>query len=96
MFMARIDGAVVTAAKHATIEGCRLLLAQRMEVGGECSGEPIVVADWIGARAGSRVIVTTDGDLARQKLGNTTPVRMSVVGIVDQVYVPPISEGSGK
>lgn len=95
MFMARIDGAVVTAAKHATIQGCRLLLAQRMEADGERSGEPIVVADWLGAGAGSRVIVTTDGDLARAKLGNTTPVRMVVVGIVDQVYVPPGSGGSG-
>ncbi len=96
MFLARIHGAVVTAAKHATIQGCRLLLAQRMETGGQCSGEPIVVADWLGAGAGSRVLVSTDGDIARAKLGNTTPVRMVVVGIVDHVHMPSASGGRGK
>jgi hypothetical protein len=28
-------------------------------------------------------MVSTDGDIARAKLGNTTPARMVVVGIVD-------------
>jgi len=29
------------------------------------------------------VIVSTDGDIARQRLGKTTPARLAVVGIVD-------------
>jgi hypothetical protein len=47
--------------------------------------EPIVVVDWLGAGSGSTVLVSTDGDIARERLGNNTPARMVVVGIVDQV-----------
>ncbi len=85
MFLARIDGTAVAVKKHATLAGCRLLIAQRLEADGSVSGEPIVVVDWLGAGPGSTVMVTTDGDLARVRLGNTTPVRMTVVGILDQV-----------
>ncbi len=91
MFLARIDGTVVSVKKHEALAGCRFLVAQRLEPDGSTSGEPIVVVDWLGAGPGSTVMVTTDGDLARVRLGNTTPARMSVVGIVDQVT----KDGSG-
>jgi microcompartment protein CcmK/EutM len=42
-----------------------------------------VVVDWLGAGSGSIVLVSTDGDIARTRLGNTTPARMVVVGILD-------------
>ena len=83
--MARIGGTVVAATKHPTLDGCRFLIAQRLEADGSAAAEPIVVVDWLGAASGSTVIVSTDGDIARQRLGNTTPARMVVVGIVDAV-----------
>jgi ethanolamine utilization protein EutN len=85
MFLARIQGTVVAAIKHPTLEGCRLLLAQRMEADGALAEEPIAIIDWLGAGTGATVIVSTDGDIARARLGNTTPARMVVVGIVDEV-----------
>ena len=85
MFLARIEGTVVAAAKHPTLDGCRFLIAQRLEVDGSAGLEPIVVVDWIGASSGTTVLVATDGDIARARLGNNTPARMVVVGIVDQV-----------
>ena len=88
MFLARIDGTVVPAAKHATLEGCRFLVAQRLEADGSIGAEPLVLVDWLGAAYGSTVLVSTDGDIARERYGNTTPARMVVVGIVDQVQVP--------
>jgi microcompartment protein CcmK/EutM len=33
------------------------------------------------------VLVSTDGDIARQWLGNNTPARLMTVGIVDQVHM---------
>ena len=87
MFLARIEGTVVAAVKHSTLEGCGFLVAQRLEADGSTAAEPIVVADWQGAGKGSTVLVSTDGDIARLKLGNTTPARMVVVGIVDQVQM---------
>ena len=83
MFLARIDGTVVPASKHATLEGCRFLVAQRLEADGSTGAEPLVLIDMLGAAFGSTVLVSTDGDIARQRYGNTTPGRMVVVGIVD-------------
>ncbi|MGA2896766.1 MAG: EutN/CcmL family microcompartment protein [Acidobacteriaceae bacterium] len=85
MFLARIDGTVVPAAKHATLEGCRFLVAQRLEADGSAGAEPLVLIDLLGAAFGSTVLVSTDGDIARERYGNTTPGRMVVVGIVDPV-----------
>jgi ethanolamine utilization protein EutN len=85
MFLARIDGTLTSTAKHATLAACRFLVSQRLEADGTTSGEPLVVLDRLGARRGSTVIVSTDGDIARKWLGNTTPARMIVIGIVDQV-----------
>jgi microcompartment protein CcmK/EutM len=46
-----------------------------------------VVVDWLGAARGATVMVSTDGDIARERLGNTTPARMVVAGIVDAVQI---------
>jgi carbon dioxide concentrating mechanism protein CcmL len=88
MFLARVKGTVVTTVKHATLQGGRFLLVQRMESDGSLSEEPNVVVDWQGATSGSTVIVSTDGDIARAQFGNTTPARMVVMGIVDEMHAP--------
>ena len=88
MFLARIDGTVVAAAKHPTLDGCRFLIARRLEADGSMAAEPLVVIDWLGAANGSTVLVSTDGDIARERYGNTTPARMVVAGIVDHVQIP--------
>ena len=92
MFLARIDGTVVATMKHATLGGCRFLLARRMEPEGTFAEEPNVVVDWHGAAIGSTVIVSTDGDIARERLGNTTPARMVVAGLVDAVQPARLAE----
>jgi ethanolamine utilization protein EutN len=88
MFLARIEGTVVAAAKHPTLDGCRFLVARRLEANGTAADEPNVVVDWLGATRGTTVMVSTDGDIARERLGNNTPARMVVVGIVDAVQEP--------
>ena len=87
MFLARIDGTVVPAAKHATLDGCRFLVAQRLDADGSMGAEPLVIIDWLGAAYGSTVLVSTDGDIARERFGNTTPARMVGCGIVDDVQI---------
>lgn len=83
MFLARIEGTAVATIKHPTLNGCRFLIARRMEPDGTLASEPVSVVDWLGAARGETVIVSTDGDIARAKLGNNTPARMVVVGLVD-------------
>jgi microcompartment protein CcmK/EutM len=85
MFLARVKGTVVATVKHPTLQGGRFLLVQRIEPDGTLADEPNVVVDWQGAAGGSTVIVSTDGDIARAEFGNTTPARMVVMGIVDEM-----------
>jgi microcompartment protein CcmK/EutM len=92
VYIARIDGTLTSTVKHASLAGARLLIGQRIGSTGEEVGEPQVLVDPIGARRGDRVIVTTDGDHARRLLGDPrTPVRLVVLGIVDEAFVPLIS-----
>ena len=88
MFLARIDGNLVPATVHETLQGCRFLIGQRLEADGSTSGEPLLLIDWLGAGIGSTVVASTDGDIARLKFGNTTPARMVVVGILDHLSGP--------
>ena len=88
MFLARIDGTVVATAKHPSLSGCRFLVARRLEADGTPASEPNVVIDWMGAALGQIVMVSTDGDIARQRLGNNTPAPMVVAGLVDAVQQP--------
>ena len=88
MFLARIDGWVTSTVKHASLGDERLLIGQRVATDGSDVGEPLVLLDPVGARLGSRVLVTSDGDLARQLLkDDRTPSRMVVLGIVDDVHL---------
>jgi ethanolamine utilization protein EutN len=93
VFLARVDGTLTATVKHATLQACRFLIGQRLEADGSTSGEPLVLLDRLGARRGSTVVVSTDGDIAREWLGNTTPGRMVVVGLVDAV-APALGSGA--
>jgi ethanolamine utilization protein EutN len=88
MFLAQIEGTVVAAARHPSMDACRFLVARRVEADGSKAEEPNVVVDWMGAARGDMVMVSTDGDIARERFGNNTPVRLVVVGIVDAVQNP--------
>lgn len=85
MFLARIEGTVVATARHSSLQACRFLVVRRLEADGTAAAEPNVVVDWMGAALGTTVMVSTDGDIAREKFGNNTPARMVVVGLVDAV-----------
>jgi microcompartment protein CcmK/EutM len=92
MFLARIEGTLVATIKHGTLVGCRFLIVRRIDSDGRLAEEPNVVVDWHGAALGSTVIVSTDGDIARERFGNATPARMVVAGLVDAVQMPDLRE----
>ena len=85
MFLARVEGTLTAAARHETLAACRFLIARRLEADGRPGDEPLVLLDRLGARHGSLVLVSTDGDIARRQLGDTAPARLIVVGLVDRV-----------
>jgi microcompartment protein CcmK/EutM len=89
MFLARIEGTLTAVAKHETLAACRFLIGRRLPSDDSLGDEPLVVLDRLGARHGSIVLVSTDGDALRRLHGDTVPARMSVAGLVDQVNVEP-------
>ncbi len=92
MYLARIDGTLTATTRHPSFAGCRLLIGQRLEPDGTEGGEPLVILDRLGARRGSLVVVSTDGDLTRRELkDDTTPSRLMVVGLVDQVNIAKVA-----
>lgn len=85
MLLARVIAVVVATIKHASLEGQKLLLVQPLMADLRSpDGDPLVAVDSTGAAAGQRVMISSDGQAARELLGShTTPVRWSVVGIED-------------
>ena len=86
MFVARIEGFITSTVRHRSFKNCSMLICRRLNPDGEATGEPQIVLDQMGAGYGAEVLVSTDGDLARQILNdNTTPSRLVVVGLIDAI-----------
>jgi ethanolamine utilization protein EutN len=85
MQTAKIIGTATATVRHASLAGCRLLVAQPLQVDGASpDGEPQLVVDRLGAGLGDVVMITSDGKYVREVLNcDKTPVRWSVLGIKD-------------
>lgn len=81
MMVARVIGRAVASIKHKSLCATKLALVQPLN---SMTQEPLLVPDRLGASVGDLVIITSDGKGAREFLQNdTTPVRWTLVGIVD-------------
>ena len=84
MQLGHVVGHAVSSVKHPSIIGWRLLVVQLLGAAGQPDGEPILAIDSLGSAVGQRVIVSNDGQSARQLVGHkNSPVRWLVVGISD-------------
>ena len=86
MQFGRVLGAATATLKHSSMDGWRLLIVRLLQRDGtSADGDPVLVVDAHGAAAGSRVVITSDGEAARTLLGSDqTPVRWTVMGICDE------------
>lgn len=86
MLTARVIGTTTSTVKHPSMEGWKLLIVQPFLADGRTpDGDPVIAVDRLGAGRGETVIVTSDGQGTRELLGHmNTPVRWSVLGIVDE------------
>jgi len=96
MLIARVVGELVATQKHPSHEGCNLLLVQPLELDGSNRGDAVVAVDAIGAGAGDKVLLTTDGYAAMSSVGRMqTPIDMAVIGLIDRVDLdgldPPVA-----
>ncbi len=84
MKMAIIRGHVTSTTKHPSYEGWRLLIAQPVDVDGADDGPPQVCLDPLGAAMHQRVLISNDGQHARELTADhLSPARWTVLGIVD-------------
>ncbi|MBM4001913.1 MAG: ethanolamine utilization protein EutN [Planctomycetes bacterium] len=80
-----VVGTATATIKHASIQGCKLLVVQPCLADGQTAdGEPVLAIDTLGAGRGERVVITSDGRFLRETLrAEATPARWSVIGIKD-------------
>ncbi len=85
MFKGRVIGNATSTIKHSTMQGWKLLVVQPL-LNDDLSadGDPVLAVDPLGAGAGDTVVISNDGKATGELLqADNTPVRWSVVGIVD-------------
>jgi microcompartment protein CcmK/EutM len=84
MTLARIDGTIVPAACHKSMEGCRTVICQPLDEQGRDEGVPVLAVDPFGAAMHQHVILSTDGSATRELVGDPkSPLRNLILGIVD-------------
>jgi len=84
MYFGRVVGQANATIKHRSMQGAKLLLVMALKRDGSPEGDPVLAIDTLGAGWGDTVMITSDGIGTRDLLGDkTSPVRWSVLGIVD-------------
>ena len=90
MKIGRVAQTVVSTIHSPAFDGRRLLLCDLLEPDGSPSGTYLIAVDTVGAGAGETVLLLDEGNSARQVIGMTpAPVRTVVVGVIDEVDLPP-------
>lgn len=85
MVLARVEGNLTATRKHPSLNGWRLVICQPIDGAGASEGVPVVAIDAHGAGLHQRVILSSDGSAARRAVDDPlSPVRMMIVGIVDE------------
>jgi ethanolamine utilization protein EutN len=85
MQIGTIVGHAVSTVKHASMTGWRLLVVQLLTVDGKEDGEPLLAIDKLGCGLGDRVILSNDGQAAREMVGiSNSPARWLVLGLCDR------------
>lgn len=89
MRLAKVVGTIVSTQKDPHLMGCKLMIVKKIDEKGEfekySSSSTSIAVDTVGAGIGETVIITS-GSTARFVYGDkTTPVDMTIVGIVDEI-----------
>ena len=84
MTYARVDGSIVPAACHPSMEGWRTVICQPLDEHGEAEGAPLLAIDPLEAGLHQIVLLSTDGSTTRERVGDPkSPLRNIVIGVVD-------------
>ena len=85
MQLAIVQGRATSTVKHRSLQKQKLLICQLLNNENEPAGDPVLAVDSLGAGAGDRVILTSDGLGLRDLLNdNNSPARWWTLGIADE------------
>jgi microcompartment protein CcmK/EutM len=90
MYIGRVSGTVVATIKNELFEGRKLLVVDRLDLGGQPMTKYDIAVDMVQAGVGDLVLVLDEGNSARQVVDREPlgAIRAVIVGIVDEVTVP--------
>ena len=85
MQLGTVIGHATSTLKHPSLHGWRLVIVQPLNLGRRPEGDPLVAIDKLGCGAGNLVLINSDGQGARELVGDPhSPARWFVAGIVDE------------
>ena len=77
MLKGKVIGTATSTVKHPSMAGWKLLVVRT-------DADPVLAIDTLGAGEGDEVMITSDGKYTSEIIGTkVTPVRWSVIGIID-------------
>ncbi|AYN25939.1 ethanolamine utilization protein EutN [Buttiauxella sp. 3AFRM03] len=83
MYLAKVTCALVSTTKHASLNGCKLLVVARLDEHYQPTGSAQVAVDCVGAGNGEIVIITTGSSARMSNSKEHSVIDAAVVGIVD-------------
>lgn len=92
MFTGLVIGTVDSTINHPWYDTRKLMIVEKTDGTGKATGDYVIAVDTVGAGVGEPVLVLDEGNGARQIFASTdAPVRTVIVGIIDELHVPPPS-----
>lgn len=90
MYLGRVSGTVVATIKNELFHGRKLLVVDKLTLGGKTTTSYDIAVDMVQAGVGDIVLVLDEGNSARQILGREPngAIRAVIVGIVDDINLP--------
>lgn len=88
MILCRVIGNAVSSVQHPVYEGKKVMVVVPVAPSGEAVGEPFLSIDSVQAGEGDWVLVSREGNTARQILGTRQDPFHSVIhAIVDHIQL---------
>ncbi|MBK7104193.1 MAG: EutN/CcmL family microcompartment protein [Ignavibacteriae bacterium] len=89
MFLAKINGNVVSTQKNEYLKGHKLLLVRKIDLDGNYIGNKDEIAiDLVDSGIGDTVLVVKEGAAIQQILGHSkAPINTMVVAVVDNISI---------
>ena len=89
MYLAKINGNVVSTQKNEYLKGHKLLLVRKIDLDGNYIGNKDEIAiDLVDSGIGDTVLVVKEGAAIQQILGHSkAPINTMVVAVVDNISI---------